>query len=334
MIPKIAISMGDPAGVGPEVIAGMFAELRGDIGFNPLVVGGSSVMRSIVNRLGLNLEIVRAADATVAFQQGVLPVLDVFGTDRMDFSMGCVNRWCGDISYRAVVEAVRLAQSGQVDALVTAPISKEAWHVAGHEFDGHTGLLAQLTDCINYRMTFVSEKLNVMLATTHIPLCRVCSSLSVDRIRETIDLAHRFMLDMGVAEPRIAVCGVNPHAGESGIFGNEEEQLVIPATRVSLEAGIKVSGPIPADTVFLRAVQGEFDLVIAHYHDQGLIPIKLMAFDTAVNVTVGLPIIRTSVDHGTAFDIAGRGVASCLNMCRAVECAVTMANVKSQQESS
>jgi len=328
MNPVIAITMGDPAGIGPEVIVKLFAGLRGNIGYTPVVIGDTAVLHETARRWHPCLEVVSAEADGRGFREGVLPVLAVQGLERTAFHMGTVNPWCGDISYRTVAAGVKLALSGRIHALVTAPISKEAWHLAGHKYDGHTGLLAELTGCSSYRMTFVSEKLNVMRTTTHIPLCSVCSALSVDRIRETINLAHRFMQDMGVAKPRIAICGVNPHAGEAGIFGSEEEQLVAPAILSALDAGLAVSGPVPADTVFLRAVRGEFDLVVAHYHDQGLIPVKLLAFDTAVNVTVGLPIIRTSVDHGTAFDIAGRGVASSLNLCRAIDCAVTMAKVR------
>ncbi len=325
MNPIIAITMGDPAGVGPEVIAKMIADLKSPVGFTPFVIGSSSVMRDTVKQLGLALDVLCIDQPYVKFHQGVLPVLELPDIEKGAFSIGSVNPWCGEVSFQSVVTAVNLCLSDQVDAVVTAPISKEAWHTAGHRFDGHTGLLAELTKCDDYRMTFASDKLNVMLSTTHISLCQVCEMLSIDRIYETIMLGDRFLRDLGILEPKIAVCGINPHAGESGIFGDEDERMVKPAIHKSAAEGIAVVGPLPSDTIFLRAVRGEFDLVVAQYHDQGLIPIKLVAFDTAVNISVGLPIIRTSVDHGTAFDIAGRGIADHRNMRSAIDYAVKLA---------
>jgi len=325
MSPIIAITMGDPAGVGPEVIAKTFADLNSTIDFRPFVIGSAAIMRDTVKQLELDLNVIQIEKPALETRRGVLPVLDLTGIKQGKFRMGQVNPWCGNFSFRAVVKAVDLSLTHLIDAIVTAPISKEAWHTAGHHFDGHTGLLAKLTRCDNYRMTFVSDKLNVMLTTTHIPLHEVSQALSSARVLETIQLADRFLQDLGISSPRIAVCGVNPHAGENGIFGKEDESIIKPAIKQAVAERISATGPFPADTIFRRAIQGEFDLVVAQYHDQGLIPIKMIAFDTAVNISVGLPIIRTSVDHGTAFDIAGQACADHRNMRSAIDYAVRIA---------
>jgi 4-hydroxythreonine-4-phosphate dehydrogenase len=325
MSPIIAITMGDPAGVGPEVIAKSYADLNSSIDFSPIVIGSSTIMRDTAEQLGLDLNVIQIENPAFEYRQGVLPVLELPEIKNKIFAIGRVNTWCGDISYQAVVKAVDLSLARQIDAMVTAPISKEAWHAAGHKYDGHTGLLAKLTRCDNYRMTFVSPKLNVMLTTTHIALKEVSGSLSIKRVHETIRLANQFLQELGISSPRIAVCGVNPHAGESGIFGIEDESIIKPAIQQAATEPISVSGPFPSDTIFRRATHGEFDLVVAQYHDQGLIPIKMIAFDTAVNISVGLPIIRTSVDHGTAFDIAGQASADHRNMRSAIDYAVRMA---------
>mgnify|MGYP005622401967 FL=1 len=333
MSPIIAITMGDPAGVGPEVIAKTYADLSPGIDYQPFVIGSTTIMRDTVRQLGLDLDVIQITEPVFESRQGALPVLDLAEIKKETFQMGHVNLWCGNFSYQAVIKAVNLGLTHQIDAMVTAPISKEAWHTAGHHFDGHTGLLAKLTRCENYRMTFASCKLNVMLTTTHIPLHEVSRSLSIERVHETIRLADRFLQELGISSPRIAVCGLNPHAGESGIFGMEDESIIKPAVQLAADERISASGPFPADTIFRRAIQGEFDLVVAQYHDQGLIPIKMIAFDTAVNISVGLPIIRTSVDHGTAFDIAGQAAADHRNMRSAIDYAFRMATIRTKLDS-
>jgi len=333
MSPIIAITMGDPAGVGPEVIAKTFTGLDSRIDFKPFVIGKFNIMRDITKQLQLKLEVIQIKEPNFEHRRGVLHVLDMTEIQQEHFHMGRVNRWCGAVSFQFVIKAVDLCTTRQIAGMVTAPISKEAWHLAGHNFDGHTGLLAKLTRCDTYRMTFMSSKLNVMLTTTHIPLREVSQSLSIERVHETIRLANRFLKGLGKSSPRIAVCGVNPHAGENGIFGKEDEIIIKPAIRAAIAEAISVSGPFPADTIFRRAIQGEFDLVVAQYHDQGLIPLKLIAFDTAVNITVGLPLIRTSVDHGTAFDIAGLAVADHRNMSSAIDYAVKLAKIRPEPDS-
>jgi 4-hydroxythreonine-4-phosphate dehydrogenase len=226
------------------------------------------------------------------------------------------------------VRAVNDAREGRVAAVATGPISKEAFRLAGYPWPGHTELLAELCGVSRVAMMFHSDKLRVILLTVHVPLSRVPSELTIDRVRETVALAARELPAFGLMRPRLALTGLNPHAGENGLLGNEERDVLVPALDECRKAGIDIAGPLPADTAFVRAVAGEFDAVVACYHDQGLIPVKLLAFGRAVNVTLGLPIIRTSVDHGTAFDIAGRMVADEGSLVHAVLLAARLASAR------
>jgi 4-phospho-D-threonate 3-dehydrogenase / 4-phospho-D-erythronate 3-dehydrogenase len=241
------------------------------------------------------------------------------------------SRTQGELSYRLVEDAVAAAKRPvgdplRVDAIVTGPISKQAWKLAGHgQFPGHTELLAARFGGKRHGMMFVSPVLRVILATAHIPLMDIRNALTIGKVFDAIDLGHQACLRLGIPRPRIAVCGLNPHAGEGGMLGDEDQRLIEPAIRAAVEGGMDARGPFPADTIFNAAVKGEFDLVVAMYHDQGLIPLKLLARDSAVNVTVGLPVIRTSPDHGTAFDIAGRNKADPGSMRAAIELAISMA---------
>jgi 4-hydroxythreonine-4-phosphate dehydrogenase len=232
----------------------------------------------------------------------------------------------GLAAYDTIVRAVRDAQAGGVHAIATAPINKEALALAGLPWRGHTEMLAQLTNARDVAMMFWSEKLRVVLATIHIPLVDVPASLTVDSVTGIIALTNRELPRFGVARPRLALAGLNPHAGEHGVLGREEMDVLEPAIARSVREGVDISGPFPGDTVFLRAMRGEFDLVVAMYHDQGLIPVKLLGWEEAVNVTLGLPIIRTSVDHGTAFDIAGKDIADAGSMVQAVLLAAKLAS--------
>ena len=268
--PRIAITVGDPAGIGPEIAARAAADERVLAACVPLVYSPPD--------LG-------------AFVPGVLSAAS------------------GRAAYDTIVRAVDAVQSGAADALTTAPINKEAFRLAGLPWSGHTDLLAHLTGARDHAMMFYSDTLRVILATIHIALADVPRALTRGSLEATIALAARELPRFGFAAPRIAVAALNPHAGERGLFGREEETVIAPAVAACRRRGIDVTGPYPADTLFVRAHRGEFDAVIACYHDQGLIPVKLVAFGRAVNVTLGLPIVRTSVDHGTAFDIAGQGVA-------------------------
>ncbi len=284
--PRVAITAGDPAGIGPEIAAKAAADPRVRAACEPIIYGAAAAGAFAPGRL--------SADA-------------------------------GRAAHEAIVRAVEDALRRDVDALATAPVNKEAFRLAGLPWAGHTDLLAHLTGAQDVAMMFHSEELRVVLATIHIPLRDVPRALTRESLTRTIALAARELPKFDKVAPRMAVCGLNPHAGEHGLFGDEEEAAIGPAIAACRAAGIDVSGPFPADTVFVRARRGEFDVVIACYHDQGLIPVKLVAFGHAVNVTLGLPIVRTSVDHGTAFDIAGQGVANPESMVSAVLLAARLA---------
>jgi 4-hydroxythreonine-4-phosphate dehydrogenase len=286
MKPRVAITVGDPAGIGPEVAAKAAADPRVLQVCEPVVYGPPNGS---------------------AFAPGVL------------------SAEAGRAAHDAIVRAVSDAMDGTVQAVATAPINKEAFRLAGLQWAGHTDLLAHLTGAKRVAMMFYSERLVVVLVTVHIPLSEVPSALTEARVRTTIALTAESLPRFTKVPPRIAVAGLNPHAGEHGLFGAEEERAIAPAIAACRARGIEVSGPFPADTVFVRATRGEFDAVVACYHDQGLIPVKLLAFGQAVNVTIGLPIIRTSVDHGTAFDIAGKGIADPESMIAAVLLAARLA---------
>lgn len=282
---RIAITVGDPAGIGPEIAAKAAADPRVREICEPVLYG---------------------PPAGEAFAPGVL------------------SGAAGRAAYDAIVRAVADAQRGVVDAIATAPVNKEAFRLAGLPWAGHTDLIAHLTGAEHVAMMFYSDTLRVVLATVHLPLADVPRALTQRRLESTIALTAGELPRFGIPAPRIAVAGLNPHAGEHGLFGDEEQRVIEPAIAACRGRGIDVAGPFPADTLFVRAARGECDVVIACYHDQGLIPVKLAAFGHAVNVTLGLPIVRTSVDHGTAFDIAGRGVADPGSMIAAVRLAVRL----------
>jgi 4-hydroxythreonine-4-phosphate dehydrogenase len=241
------------------------------------------------------------------------------------FPPGILSAEAGRAAYDAIHRAVTDARSGRIDAIATAPINKEALKLAGLPWPGHTEMLAELTGAPLVAMMFWSERLRVVLATIHQPLASVPASLTIPSLTSIIELTHRDLPRFGIERPRLALAGLNPHAGEHGLFGMEERDVLEPAVAQCAQAGINITGPYPGDTIFLRAYRGEYDAVIACYHDQGLIPIKMVAFGEAVNVTLGLPIVRTSVDHGTAFDIAGKGIADPESMVQAVLLAARLA---------
>jgi 4-hydroxythreonine-4-phosphate dehydrogenase len=284
--PRVAITAGDPAGIGPEIAARAARDPRVLDACEPVVYGPP---------------------------------------DGATFAPGVLSADAGRAAYDVIVRAVDDARRGVVAAVATAPVNKEAFRLAGLPWSGHTDLLAHLTGATDVAMMFYSDALRVVLATIHIPLAEVPQALTARSLERTIALTARELPRFGIARPRIAVAGLNPHAGEHGLFGHEEETAIAPAIAESRAKGIDVSGPFPGDTVFVRARRGEFDVVVACYHDQGLIPVKLVAFGQAVNVTLGLPIVRTSVDHGTAFDIAGKGVADPESMIAAVLLAARLA---------
>ncbi|MFT5423370.1 MAG: 4-hydroxythreonine-4-phosphate dehydrogenase [Phycisphaerales bacterium] len=332
--------MGDPGGVGPEVLVKALADsaLRDRARF--VIHGSSSAMHAAADRCEIEpmwWRVDRDADPVVlasAAPQGVVLLdsdtqADSHARPHGGFSAAPTKRG-GQLSYRWVNDAIAQCQRDERDplnasAIVTGPISKEAWALAGHKkFPGHTELLGSRFKAKRFGMMFEGPSLRVILVTTHIPLMDVRDVLTIGRVFDTIELGAQGCRQMGVKRPKIAVCGLNPHAGEGGLFGDEETRLIEPAIEHAVRQGIDVSGPYPADTVFNAAVAGRYDLVVAMYHDQGLIPVKLLARDSSVNVTVGLPIVRTSPDHGTAFDIAGRGVAEEGSMKNAIELAIRM----------
>ena len=271
---------------------------------------------------GIGPEIARKAMDDPRVRASCEPLL--YGVD-VSFEPGVLSAGAGQAAYDTIVRAVRDAQAGEIDAIATAPLNKEALALAGLPWRGHTEMLASLTNTATVAMMFWSDTLRVVLQTIHIPLAAVPLSLTVESVSAIIRLTHRELPRFGVARPRLALAGLNPHAGEHGLLGREEIDVLEPAIAACVKSGIDITGPLPGDTVFVRAVRGEFDAVIACYHDQGLIPVKLVAFGQAVNVTLGLPIIRTSVDHGTAFDIAGKGVADPDSMVQAVLLAARLA---------
>ena len=290
--PRIGVTVGDPAGIGPEIARKAAAD--------PALSSACEIV------------LYGPSDERAAAQ----------------YERGRVTAQAGRAAYDAIVEATRDAQSGRIDAIATAPINKEAFAAAGLPWRGHTDLFAHLTAAPRVAMMFYAESLRVVLATVHIALAEVPRALTREVLEGTIDLAARELPRFGFPSPRLALAGLNPHAGENGVIGREDDDVLVPAVAASRARGIDVTGPFPADTVFVRAMRGEFDAVVACYHDQGLIPIKLVAFGRAVNVTLGLPIVRTSVDHGTAFDIAGKDMADPSSLIEAIKLAVRLAQHK------
>jgi 4-hydroxythreonine-4-phosphate dehydrogenase len=306
----IVITMGDPSGVGPEVTVKALATLDADTRRNFAVIGDRAVLGRALAASGIDLPLVAPGGDGIAVI--AVPV------DGLPDRFGVLSPRCGEACFRYIQTAVEWTQSGRAAGIVTAPINKEALNSAGHHYDGHTGLLAHLTGQTASWMLLASERLNVIHVSTHVSLRTAIDRAKPERVLETIRTGHRHLRRMGIESPRIAVAGINPHCGENGLFGTEDVENLAPAVAAAKAEGINAEGPISADTVFYRAYNGAFDLIVAQYHDQGHIPIKLVAFDTAVNVSLGLPIDRSSVDHGTAFDIAGTGRANHVNMLSAL----------------
>ncbi|MBI5664079.1 MAG: 4-hydroxythreonine-4-phosphate dehydrogenase PdxA [Nitrospirae bacterium] len=312
--------MGDPGGVGPEIIVkAMFcAEIRDYC--NPVVIGDAGVLSEAVKLTGLPLKIRSISGISESRPEaGTFEVMDMKSGPA--FKKNVPSKNAGRAIVKYIKKSVELALKKEVDAIVTAPISKESLKMAGYPWPGHTELLAELTGSGKFAMMFASEKLKVILCTIHIPLKDVPKRINGKLVFETIKLAGVGTKMLGIDNPRIAVAGLNPHAGESGIMGKEEIKSIIPAVQKAQSAGLSVSGPYPPDVIFHKAYDGAFDIIVCMYHDQGLIPFKMIAFDTGVNVTVGLPIIRTSPDHGTAFDIAWKNKANPSSMLEAIKLA-------------
>jgi 4-hydroxythreonine-4-phosphate dehydrogenase len=319
--PLIAVTMGDPAGIGPEIVAKIFAQEEFRDENRAIVIGDTAILERAAKLLGLPLRVNPIFEPEeAAFEPGTVDVLAV-GQLPVDLPFGELNARAGDAAFRYLERATKLASAGRVGAIATAPLNKEAMHLAGHKYPGHTEILAELTGTEDYAMMLVTDELEVIHVSTHVSLREAIEKVRPERELAVIRLAHASLRKLGVEDPKVAVAGLNPHAGENGLFGTEDAECIAPAVEEAREEGIEASGPHPPDTVFMRALRGEFDIVVVQYHDQGHIPVKLVGFDTGVNVTVGLPFFRTSVDHGTAFDIAGSGKADHASMQAAIDLA-------------
>jgi len=319
--------MGDPAGIGPEVIVKAVIDGRLQKLCQPVVIGSLPVMERTIASLKLKL---RAWNVNghnpPPKHEGTIAVLDPLETPLGTFRPGVAAAETGAASIAFIKKGVELAQLGCIDGIVTAPINKEAINLAGCRFPGHTELLADLTKTKDSGMMIVGGPLRIMFVTTHVAIKKLPALLTHAKIEKSIGLAHRALTQLfGIKKPRIGVAALNPHAGEHGLFGDEETRVILPAARAAQAQGILASDPLPADTLFGKAAKGQYDGIVALYHDQGLIPLKLVAFGTCVNLTVGLPIIRTSVDHGTAFDIVGKGVADPGSLLEAIKLAARIA---------
>jgi 4-hydroxythreonine-4-phosphate dehydrogenase len=334
--PVLGVTMGDPAGVGPEIIARATAEPAVRAACRPVVIGAAATMREALALVGgaqALHAVSRVADCRWA--EGTVEVLDLGNVDMATLPRCEVSAAAGRAAYEYIERAVALAQAGEIDAIVTAPVNKEALAAAGVQHSGHTEILAQLSNTRDFAMLLMGKELKVIHVTTHVALRRVPDLVTRERVLKTIRLAQKTLEGLGQPRGRIAVAGLNPHAGEDGLFGDEERQQIVPAIEAARAEGLSVTGPLPADTLFSRARGGEFDIVVAMYHDQGHIPVKTLGFEydettkkwtglSGVNVTVGLPFLRVSVDHGTAFDRSWKGVANHESMVEALDVATRM----------
>ncbi len=335
--PILAITMGDPAGIGPEII---LMALNHEDTYNkcrPLVTGDAEVMAFVAKQLNSNLKIHSIENVTEAkFEFGTVDVIDLKLIDMHSFEQGKVSIQCGNAAFQSVVKAIDLAMNGEVDGTVTAPLNKEALNLAGHHFDGHTEIYAHFTNTKKYAMLLADDFLRVIHVSTHVPLRKACELVKKERIVDVTELISDACMQFGIKNPRIGIAGLNPHASDGGLFGDEEEQEIIPAVKELKARGFNVEGPVPPDTLFAKAKCGKYDGCVAMYHDQGHIPFKVVGFNwnretgmmstaKGVNITLGLPIIRVSVDHGTAFDVAGKGIASPDAMLLSIDYATKMA---------
>ncbi|HRP55281.1 4-hydroxythreonine-4-phosphate dehydrogenase PdxA [Agriterribacter sp.] len=338
--PVIGITMGDPAGVGPEIAVKALGSHTAFDQCSPLVIGDAKVIRSCIADMGLALQVNPVHDISSAgFQPGTIDVYDLNNVDMSALEPGEVSAMAGNAAFEAVTTAIQLALDNKIDATVTGPIHKKAINEAGHYFSGHTEIYAHYTGTRRYAMLLVDGNFRVAHISTHVSLRQACDLVKKERILDVIQLLDTGLRQMGIRNGKIGVAGLNPHAGDAGLFGDEEEKEIIPAIKEAVKLGFNVEGPVPPDTMFTKAVTGYYDGCIAMYHDQGHIPFKLAGFKwnndakkmesvKGVNITLGLPVIRTSVDHGTAFDIAGRDLASADAMLLAIDYAIRLASTK------
>jgi len=329
--PIVGITMGDAAGVGPEIIMKALAVEEVHDLCRPLVIGDAGRLRKAGRIVGSALKVNSLREPEDARgQRREVDCIDL-AVIPDDLPFGKLSAKAGDGAYKFIARAVELVMAGKIDSICTAPLNKEALHAGGHVFPGHTELLARLSGAGEVSMMFSTPEMRVILVTAHIGLIDAIEQIEPALVERTIRRGHEALVKEGMKRPRVGVCGINPHAGEHGLFGRgEEEQKVIPGVEAARARGIDVEGPLPADTLFFRARRGDFDLVVAMYHDQGLGPVKVLGLEAGVNITVGLPFVRTSVDHGTAFDIAGTGKADERSMLEALRQAVALAPAASR----
>lgn len=311
---KIVVTMGDPAGVGPEIICKLILDKQFCSKFDLTFVGSKTILDETFKNV-FSVKFVPECN-----------FIDIPGNGNIAYSPGILTAENGRLSIKYIAKAFNMIKSGVADAMVTCPINKKAINLAGLKYPGHTEYLGFLSKSDNFSMMLVGDKIKVVLVTTHIPIRKVAESITEDKIIKGIINSHNAGKFFGSPNPKIAVAGLNPHAGDNGAISFEEEQIILPAINKCIEKGVDVHGPIPSDTLFARMLKGEFDIAVVMYHDQGLIPVKMESFGNAVNVTLNLPFVRTSVDHGTAYDIAGKGVASENSLKRAIEVADMMVN--------
>lgn len=333
----LALTMGDPSGIGPEVTVKALCDAALWETCIPVVIGDDLALRDALAFTGCGLTLRKiAAPEEAAGEPGTLEYIDLRKIDADTYRLGEVSAASGDAAFAYVLRGIELALAGRVAGVVTGPINKEALHLAGHPFAGHTEIFAHYTGTQDYAMLLMSGSLRVIHCTTHVSMRQACDLITTERVLRTIRLAQEAMRRMGIERPVIGVAGLNAHCSEGGLFGHEEAEAIIPAVKAARVQGMRVEGPIPPDTVFVKALAGQYDVVVAMYHDQGHIPLKLCGFRmdpqtgeftsvSGINTTVGLPILRTSVDHGTAFDRAGQNVANAQSMVDAIELAAQMA---------
>ena len=326
-LPTIAITTGDPAGIGPEVVLKALTDRELLNTARWVVIGDAAILKMAGAQIGLKPPgcIVQDGGSVQGsgYRTAQVCLLDVRKLEPSQFTVGKLSAACGGAALEYVRRATQLCLDGQTDAMVTAPLNKEAVSLTGQSFTGHTEFIADLSEAVESRMLLVNDHLRVIHVSTHRSLRSACE-LDTPRILRTIQLGNEALQSLGYPHPRIAVCGLNPHAGENGLFGSEDLEFIVPAIQSAQNMGLMCEGPFPADTIFIQAVRGAYDLVVAMYHDQGHVPMKLLDFENTINVSLGLPIIRTSVDHGTAFDIAGKNRADPSSMKAAMKLAVTM----------
>jgi 4-hydroxythreonine-4-phosphate dehydrogenase len=338
--PIIGITMGDPASIGPEIAVKALLDKEIYEHCRPLLVGDAGVFDHIINKLGLQATIntiSRVEDAQ--FEFGRMDLFDLNLVDMSQIKFGEVSAMAGNAAFQSVVKVIELAMAGDIDATVTGPLNKKSMNEAGHHFAGHTEIYAHYTGTKKYAMLLVEDSMKVIHVSTHVSLRQACDLVKKDRILEVVDLLQNGLISLGETNLKIGIAGLNPHAGDSGLFGTEDDEEILPAVEEALRLGYDVEGPVPADTMFSKAATGYYGGVVAMYHDQGHIPFKLSGFKwnpekkqmdsvKGVNITMGLPIIRTSVDHGTAFEIAGKGIASADAMTLAIKSAIQLSKNK------